>query len=504
MSFVLSPDWAALTLEERCAAVGVQWADLSKAERLSLLTPSEKDATLTHLTPHDLYALQHDWRGFRARPKQIAPEGDWSIWLLIAGRGFGKTRTGAGWMHERAEQQAGRWMCLLGKNPKDIRDFMVEGPGGLLKNPPLWCLEAPRGPWPKYEPSKLRITWPNEAWATLYSSEEPDSLRGFSGDTAWIDELAKYRNPRECWENLEFGMREASDDQPRTLITTTPRPIPIIIDLVEKHEEETKKQGRSRIVITRGSSYENRSNLSPKWINETLAAHEGTRLGRQEIHAEILDDVEGRVYHAFSKKLFPEGNVDPEVVDLGGELLIGMDFNVNPMASVYGCRAGDELHIFGELEVPSSGTEEVVKEYRTLFPDRYIVVCPDPSGRRRQTSAPAGQTDFTILRRAKMEVRSPLRAPIVRDRENNANANYCSGIGDAQRRRVRIHPNCKSLIKALSNLTFKTDTNGRTTSQRDKGSGFDHICDAIDYLLWHEFRLLPKSDAPVEISALEL
>lgn len=501
MSYRLSPEWASMSVDERCSALDLQWTNLSRAEQLSILTTEERDEILRGFTSQELYALPYDWRGFHARPKQIAPDGDWSIWLLISGRGFGKTRTGAGWLHERAEEQPGRWMALIGKNPKDIRDFMIEGPGGILRNIPLWCKEAPGGPWPKYEPSKLRITWPNEAWATLYSSEEPDSLRGFSGDTAWPDELAKWANPREVWDNLQFGMREASIDRPRILITTTPRPIPLIIDLVEKHELDMQTQGWSRIVITRGSSYENRSNLAPEWFAETLAAYEGTRLGRQEIWGEILDDVEGRVYHAFSKKPFPEGNVDAEVEDIGGEILIGQDFNVNPMAGVIGCRVGDELHIFDELELMSSGTEEVAHEYRQRFPDRKIIVYPDPSGRRRVSSAPVGQTDFTILRRAGFEVRSPLRAPLVRDRENNANAMYCSGVGDKQRRRVRIHPRCKALIKALSNLTYKEDSNGRTTSQRDKGSGFDHICDAIDYLMWHEFRVIPKSDEKARVAA---
>lgn len=363
---------------------------------------------------------------------------------------------------------------------------MVEGPGGILRHAPLWCLNAPRGPWPKYEPSKRRITWPNGSWATIFSSEEPDQLRGFSGDTAWIDELAKFTNPRECWDNLQFGMREVSNDQPRICITSTPRPLPLL-------EEIEEQKGTVTII---GSSYENRANLDPTWYRRTIVPYEGTELGRQEIHAEILSDVKGRVYSSFSKLPWPKGNVDEGVEDVGGEILIGQDFNVNPMASVIGVRVADELHIIDALELEFSNTEEVAGEYQRRYPGRKVIICPDPSGRRRTSNAPAGRTDFSILRRAGFEVRSPSRAPLVRDRENNANAMYCSG----GRRRVRVHPRCKgTLIRALMGLQYKQNKgDGSWTSVRDKGSGLDHVCDAADYLMWQEFRIIPDTQEQPE------
>lgn len=448
---------------------------LSPAERLAELPEVERLRVLSGLGEEQIRALLADWR-FHARPKQLAPEWDWLTWLVEAGRGFGKTRLGTGFIHERAEQVEGRWMALIAKNPADARDYMIEGPGGLLKHAPLWCLDAPGGPWPKYEPSKRRVSWPNGSWATIYSSEDADQIRGFSGDTAWIDELAKYRNPREVWDNLQFGMREASSDQPRTVITTTPRPLPLL--------EEIESEDTTALVT--GSSYENRANLSPVWFTKTLAKYEGTRLGDQEIHGVRLEDVEGRVYSSFSKKPYPEGNVDESVADTGGEILVGQDFNVNPMASVIAVRVGDECHIIDSLEVQSSNTEEVAREIRGRYPDRQIVVCPDPSGKARKTSAKAGVTDFTILEDFGFEVRAPSAAPAVRDRENNANAMYLKG----DRRRVRIHPRCKALIKALSGLQYKEGT-----SIRDKASGYDHVCDAADYLLWQEFNVLVEPGA---------
>ena len=376
-------------------------------------------------------------------------------------------------------------MAFVAKTPADARDYMIEGPGGVVRNAPLWCLDAAGGPWPKYESSKRRITWPNEAWATIYSSEEADQLRGFSGDTAWIDEMAKFKNPREVWDNLQFGMREISADRPRVFISTTPRPLPLLTEIEEK---------ASTVVVT-GTSYENRANLSPVWFTETLAAYEGTRLGSQEIHGNILDDVEGRVYSSFSRAPFPAGNVDESVRDTGAEILVGQDFNVNPMASVIGVRVADELHVLDALEIETSNTDEVAGELKRRYPGRRIVVCPDPAGKQRHTSSPVGQTDFTILRRAGFELRAPNAAPLVVDRVNNTQAMLLQG----ERRRIRIHPRAKALITALSNLCYKEGT-----SIRDKGSGFDHIADALDYLVWEEFRVLRPAAPTIRFSHVRI
>ena len=198
---------------------------------------------------------------------------------MLAGRGFGKTRTGSEWVHERAMAFNGRWIALIAKNPADARDYMIEGPGGLLRNSPPWER-------PNYESSKRRITWKNGSWATIYSDEAPDQVRGFSGDTAWIDEFAKFRNPQDVWDNLQFGMREASTDRPRQLITTTPRPLGIL--------KKIKGLKSTRTVV--GTSYENQENLDPSWFKETILDYENTRFGKQEIHAEILEDFPGALW----------------------------------------------------------------------------------------------------------------------------------------------------------------------------------------------------------------
>jgi hypothetical protein len=189
----------------------------------------------------------------------------------------------------------------------------------------------------------------------------------------------------------------------------------------------------------------------------------------------------GRVYSSFRNKPYPEGNIDEGVDDTGAEILVGMDFNVNPMSAVVAVRVADECHVLDALEIMASNTEEVARELVRRYPKRRIVVCPDPTGRARKTSAPVGQTDFTILERAGFDVRAPNQAPLVVDRENNANEMF----EHEGRRRVRIHPAARALITGLSNLTYKEGT-----SIRDKKSGFDHICDALDYLLWQEFNVL--------------
>ena len=196
----------------------------------------------------------------------------------------------------------------------------------------------------------------------------------------------------------------------------------------------------------------------------------------------------GRVYSSYRAKPYPEGNLDEGVEDTGAEILVGMDFNVHPMTAVIGVRVTDELHILEALEIDTSNTHEMAAELRRRYPDRKVIVCPDPSGRARKTSA-AGRTDFTILEHAGFEVRAPSRAPLVRDRENNANAMYHDP--DTDRRRVRIHPvDARPLTTALANLTYKEGT-----SIRDKASGFDHICDAMDYLMWQEFNVLEDHGA---------
>jgi len=223
-------------------------------------------------------ALENAWPAV-ARPNQLPPPGDWSIWLLLAGRGFGKTRTLAEWAcGQAASGQAGR-IAIVAATAADARDVLVEGESGLLAVAPPWCR-------PLYEPSKRRLTWPNGAIASTFSAEEPERLRGPQHDAAVCDELGAWSRP-ETWDMLQFGLRLGRN--PRCLVATTPRPTKLIRQLLAREGHD--------IVVTRGSTYENRANLAPGFFDQVIRKYEGTRLGRQELLAEVLEDTPGALWN---------------------------------------------------------------------------------------------------------------------------------------------------------------------------------------------------------------
>lgn len=251
--------------------------DLAPAEKLALLPPEQREAFFRTLTEEEARSLWWDWRGFWARPDQLAPEGDWSIWLKRDGRGSGKTRTGSEQTRDKARAAAGSVGLLVGANPRDVRDLMIEGRSGIQQVSPPW--ERPH-----YEPSNLMLRWPNGTVAHVRSAADPESIRGVSADWCWCDELAKWRFARKAWDNIRFALREGR--RPQTWVTTTLRNIPLVHMLLEG--------GYPGVVVGRRvSSYRNAANLAPEWFRELLEAYEGTRTGLQEIHGELLGEVEG-------------------------------------------------------------------------------------------------------------------------------------------------------------------------------------------------------------------
>ncbi len=246
----------------------------SVAEQLTDLPQIDRDKFLSTLTDDQALSLMYDWRGFNARPNQIAPDGDWDIWLALAGRGFGKTRMGAEWVREKVESGEARRIAIIAETAADARDVLVEGDSGILS---LY----PEGEGPMYEPSKRRLTWSNGAVASLFNATEPNQLRGPQYDLAWSDELAKWRYARETWDQLQFGLRLG--DNPQQIVTTTPRPIELVKAIIAGDE--------GRVVVTSGNTMDNASNLASKFLDKIRKRYEGTRLGRQELNAEILGDV---------------------------------------------------------------------------------------------------------------------------------------------------------------------------------------------------------------------
>jgi phage terminase large subunit-like protein len=241
-------------------------------------TPTQIRAAIAELRPDEAAALLTDWPLW-ARDEQLPPPGDWMIWLILAGRGWGKTRTGAEFIRWRVESGRFGRIGLIGQTAADVRDVLVEGESGILAI-------SPRGSRPKYEPSKRRLTWPNGAIATTYGGDSPDQLRGPQHDTVWADELAKWQYAQESWDNMEMGLRLGDD--PKAIVTTTPRPIPLIISL--RDDLQTVRP------TTNLSTHINRANVSERFVTRVVNKYAGTRLGRQELDAEILDDVPGALW----------------------------------------------------------------------------------------------------------------------------------------------------------------------------------------------------------------
>jgi phage terminase large subunit-like protein len=213
---------------------------------------------------------------FWARAGQLPPQSSWRLWLVLAGRGFGKTRMGAEWVRARAMADGSARIALVGATLAEARAVMVEGESGLLALPGTHGMQ--------WEPSLRRLVWPNGAEATLYSAARPDSLRGGQHHFAWADEIAKWKYGVATWDNLMMGLRLGT--APRVVATTTPRSVPLLCRLVDEPDAE----------ITRGSTRDNTANLPDSFLNAMEQAYAGTRTGRQELNGELIEDVVGGLW----------------------------------------------------------------------------------------------------------------------------------------------------------------------------------------------------------------
>jgi len=244
-------------------------SSLSLKEKIALTDPS----ILVNLDK-ELLLYNYD---FNARPKQKFPDGDWLTWLIKSGRGFGKSWIGSNWVIDRAKKYK-EPIAIIGKNAADVRDVQVEiGLSSILKLSPPWFK-------PEYQPSKRRLVWPNGVIGILYSAEDPDLLRGPQHGSAWCDEFCKFQYPQELWDNLLFGLRLGS--KPQVVITTTPRPIKTLKQIAKD----------PKTIVTTGSTFENRYNLAGIFLDEIKKRYDGTRLGRQELYGEILEDNPGALF----------------------------------------------------------------------------------------------------------------------------------------------------------------------------------------------------------------
>lgn len=248
------------------------------ADVLRSLPDEEVASILKQLGPKKAAELQHDW-GFWARPEQLEPDGNWNTWVALAGRGWGKTRAGAEWVRHRI-RSGDKIVHCVAPTKGDVRRVMVEGDSGLLNV----CWEGDetyRGKhigFPVWSPTNNSLTWENGAKAVFFSAEDPERLRGPQAYSAWCDELCAWRNAQDTWDMMMFGLRLGR--HPKVFVTTTPKTTKLIRTILS--DENT--------VVSKGSTYDNAANLAGTFLDAVRKTYEGTRLGRQELYAEILDE----------------------------------------------------------------------------------------------------------------------------------------------------------------------------------------------------------------------
>jgi phage terminase large subunit-like protein len=256
----------------------------ARSLRTSLLQCSSRSAVRRFLkdkSDDEVELIATDWPTWARLNQMPTRDGreiaEFRVWLVLGGRGAGKTRCGAEWVRFQAQglwplaEAPARRIALIGPTIAQVRSVMIEGVSGLLN-------VHPGDERPHFEPSLRRLVWANGTIAEMFSAEQPDSLRGPQFDAAWCDELAKWRYPQETWDMLQFGLRLGQD--PRVVVTTTPRPMPLLKQLVA---DETT-------LLARTPTADNRHFLAPRFVTEIEARYGGTRLGRQELGAEIIED----------------------------------------------------------------------------------------------------------------------------------------------------------------------------------------------------------------------
>ena len=322
-------------------------ASLPEPERIKLITEM----------PDDLAeSIRWDWPS-RARAEQLLPAGDWRYWLIMAGRGWGKTRTGAETVRHWVKNF--EYVNLIGATLDDARDIMIQGESGVL----AICPDRER---PAYR--NRQLIWPNGAKSLIFTADEPERLRGKQHMKLWADELGAWRYP-EAWDQAMFGLRLG--DNPQACITTTPKPTESVKAIVKD----------PHTVITRGTSYENRANLAPAFFDAIVRKYEGTRLGRQELNAELLEDVPGALW---TRKMIDAGRAF--LGDVRWESFIRIVVAIDPAVShnadsdetgiiVAGLTRASHVFVIDDLSLrgtPAEWARVAIAAYRSRRADRIV------------------------------------------------------------------------------------------------------------------------------------
>lgn len=372
--------------------------------------------------------------------------------VAVCGRRFGKTTESGNELTYEAQVGFDKEVWYIAPTYAMAKDLMWEP---LKKSIPSHMIKT------KHE-SDLSITLKGfNSTITLKGADKPDRLRGKGLDFVVMDEYADIKP--ETW--FEVIYPALTDKQGAALFIGTPKGFNWAYDLAMYADDPSNEDWEYFSYTTAQGGNVPLSEI--EYAKNTLSKKQFD----QEFNASF-ESLSNLVYSAFDR----HRNTCDSVQDDGSEIYVGMDFNVSPMSAVIGNKVADQLHIFDEIEIENGNTAEMCQEIKTRYPDRKIIVCPDPSGKARKTSAPVGTTDFTIIANDfKFKIMSPNKAPLVVDRVNEVNA-LCENVNGI--RRLFISKKCKNVIKCLSGLTYKTGT-----SIPDKSLGLDHMTDALGYLI---------------------
>lgn len=381
--------------------------------------------------------------------------------VLVAGRRFGKTHLAAIELMTMGVNRKGSTSWYIAPTYGMARDIMLPKLKDLI--PPSYISAL--------DQTDLRITLRNGSIIALRSADNPDRLRGAGLDLVVPDEEAYMAG--DVWTTVRPAL---SDTGGRSLHISTPAGYNHFYDLFSAAASLPDWSAHTYTTAQGG-------NVPPEEI-EAARRDMDARTYRQEYEASF-ESLAGRVYYAYDRRAFPDGNTGKvELID--GPVLVGMDFNINPMSAVFAQRAGGQIQVIGELTIDNGNTEEMASAIRARFPGRSIRVYPDPTGNARKTSAPVGQTDFTILRQHGFTVLAPSAPYAVADKINTVNTAMCTASGA---RSVVINARaCPTLCRGLDGLTYK-----QGTSEPDKSLGLDHITDALGYLLLWELPMRARA-----------
>ena len=337
------------------------------ADALRSLPKDKVAKVFQELGPKKTEELKHDWN-FWARDEQLEPDGDWNTWFINAGRGFGKTRAGVEWVRDQVKRGAKRIAAVAATN-SDIERVMVKGESGFLSV--CWegdkTYQGKKMGYPEWSPTKRTLSWENGAQVQFFSAEEPERLRGPQFEVAWCDELAAWNKDMDTWSMLQFCMRLGK--HPRIMVTTTPKPTKLVRQILKDPKTH----------VTTGSTFDNSANLASTYLQAVKEQYEGTRLGRQELYAEVLEEAEGALW---TTDMLDKASVKHEEVPHLNRIVVALDPAVTSNAEsdmtgivVAGIDVNGVAYVLGDYTdrlSPQGWASKAIQLYHQYQADRIV------------------------------------------------------------------------------------------------------------------------------------